>query len=669
MMRRHWLGLGIVVPLFSIAVAGCGYLDNEGDPRENIKPEVFVTNFPASSKSAILAIDTSFRVSGTDTTVLSIDTTYDFNIVTDTIIYLANPRIYWFGTDIDGRVSAFEYAVVPTDSLAAHPAGLPTVRDYISDNVKPLRFLDTLNTVLHDSLDWIELLPPNLVQSATVFLFADIDTSIALDQFLFVRSIDNEGLRSDIAYARFSRQNHPPATYINLDTIEVIQPNVQSPIVVRSRKYFSLPQSTATYPGITIGWFGSDSTDYPDEQPPFDFNWILYGPYPDQVSALPDSSKLLRTNDNRGTPRVEWTTDDRHTFFNLRTGWYVFEVRARDDAFVADPDPTIARFEVVEPSFDKDFLLMDASNWTNGRLLNCGSYFLRNPRCDSLTVDTLRQFYVDLFTGQGYDFNPDLDFWIRQLDDTEDSYAPLPDRDIIGQYKAVVLFDEDLQITLDVDNLIREYRTVLSEYLNVGGRVVLIGRNLFGSSVTGWSPADPPLVAQLTGADFGFNFFGVTHMYFPGSIDAALKGPPDTALDISDFTGTLALDPTFPEVSVDTFLTLKYSQLPTAALFSRAPDCDPDIGTNESEWLWMPDVNWIGIDRNRGAEGFYQFNSVAPNTSPSQGRICGARYEYFDFILNRNTYRTAIVTFPFSTLKRDGSIRALVKELLDYILE
>ena len=242
MTRRHWLGLGIVVPLFSIVVGGCGFLENEGDPRENIKPEVFVTNFPASSKSAIISIDTVWVDSLIQETVISIDTTYDFNIVTDTIIYLANPRIYWFGTDVDGRVTSFEYAVVPTDSLAAHPAGLPTVRDYISDNVKPLRFLDTANTVLHDSLDWIELLPPNLVQSATVFLFADIDTSIALDQFLFVRSIDNEGLRSDIAYARFSRQSHPPATYINLDTLEIIQPNVQSDPIIRSRKYFSLPQ-------------------------------------------------------------------------------------------------------------------------------------------------------------------------------------------------------------------------------------------------------------------------------------------------------------------------------------------------------------------------------------------------------------------------------------------
>jgi len=648
----------------SLLATGCGYKENANDPRANIKPKVFVTNFPPASSSSILSIDTTWDAGGTR--VLSIDTTYDFDVVSDTITYLANPRIYWYGTDQDGRVDAFEYAVLPTDSLVPHPSGLPTVRNG-TGVVDPLRFVNNAGTA--DSLDWVELLPPNVVQSATVFLFADIDTSVAIDQFIFVRAIDNEGLRSDIEFARYSRQNHPPKTYIDLDTIEVIQPNFSSPRVVRSRKYFSLPQSTSTYPGITIGWSGSDSLDFPDEQPPFEFNWVLYGPYPDEgtgappASALPDSSKLIRTNDNPATPRVEWTDDDRFTFFNLRSGWYVFQVRARDDAFVADPNPAIARFQVVEPSFHKPYLLMDATNWTNGALLNAGSYNFRDPRPDSLTVDTLRTLYEDLFSGHGYAFSRTSDVWYRQTDLCPDCYSPLPDRDVIGEYKAVIVYDEDMQIPLDRDNNIREFRNVLSEYLNVGGRVILIGRNLFARSVTGWEPISPAAEATFTPADMAWNYFGLTRMYFNGSLNEAQGAPPDDpAIDISDFTGTIALDPDYPVVGVDTILTLKLSQLPIPGL----PDRDGD-GTED--WLYSPDVNWIGIDRTRGAEGFYQFNSYLPNTSPSQGRICGARYEFFDFILGRPTFRTAIITFPLSVMKRDPAQRAMVKQLLDYIEE
>ena len=47
-----------------------------------------------------------------------------------------------------------------------------------------------------------------------------------------------------------------------------------------------------------------------------------------------------------------------------------------------------------------------------------------------------------------------------------------------------------------------------------------------------------------------------------------------------------------------------------------------------------------------------------------------ARYEYFDFVLGRNTFRTAIVSVPmFPLVQDDGSVRLLVRELLDYILE
>jgi hypothetical protein len=304
---------------------------------------------------------------------------------------------------------------------------------------------------------------------------------------------------------------------------------------------------------------------------------------------------------------------------------------------------------------------MDATDWLNGQLLNAGSYAFREARTDSLTPDTIRLLYEDLFTNQGYSFVKPADVWYRQTYTCADCYVPLPDRDILGTYKAVVLYDEDLQLPLDMDNQIREFESVLTEYMNVGGRVVMIGRNLFGRSVTGWTNLADPIEATFTPADWAFNYFGLTRMFFPGHLAIALRQSKDTA----DFVNTIALDPAFPAIFVDTNLTIKLSQLPV----QDQPwllDRDGDGATN---WLWVPDVNWMGIDRNRGATGFYQFNSELPNTSPSQGRIIGARYEYFDPVINRSTYRTAVMSVPLSVMKRDPNLRAMVKELLDYILE
>ena len=116
--------MGSFVAVVAVLAAGCGFLGLNGDPRDNIRPEVFITNYPPSSESNLeVFIDTTWNP---DTTIQSIDTFPPWQAVLDTIIYLANPRIYWYGTDVDGRVDAFEYAVLPTDSLVAHPAGMPS---------------------------------------------------------------------------------------------------------------------------------------------------------------------------------------------------------------------------------------------------------------------------------------------------------------------------------------------------------------------------------------------------------------------------------------------------------------------------------------------------------------------------------------------------------------
>lgn len=482
---------------------------------------------------------------------------------------------------------------------------------------------------------------------------ADFDRDGDIDEEDYVLLYDH------VAY--ILKPKDPPETYIDLDTIEVIQPNFVSPRVERFRKYYSLPESTSTYPGITIAWSASDSSDSAEELHAFDFNWVLFGPYSTYEEALPDSTRIARTNDDLATGELEWTDSVSHTFVNLRSGWHVFWVRSRDNAFGVDTTPAMVRFQVVEPSFHKPFLLMDATNWTNGRLLNAGSIFFREPGDDSLTLDTVRAMYEDLFEGHGYEFDRASDTWYRQMPSPPDAYRALPDRDVLARYKALIVYDEDMQIPLDFDNPIGEFASKLGEYMNVGGRVVLIGRNLFGEYVTGWSATDPAQEAELTEGDFGYDYFAVTHMYFPSHLKRALVGPPDTALDISDFMGTLVLDPDYPVVSTDTIRTLYLSQVPSARLIDR----DGDFQKN---WLWVPDVNTLSIDTNRGATGIYNFNSAYPDSSFSHGRLCGAHYEFYDSVLARYTYRTAIITFPFFPLKQDPNVRALAGELLDLIL-
>lgn len=664
MNRKVWLTVSIAMILTMVFASGCGFMDTTGESRPNIKPKVFIANVPLSSQNLA---DTSLDTAGN----IVIDTLFDSVVATAT--YFANPQIYWYGTDEDGRVDAYEYSVIPTDSLDPHPVGLQVVRD--SGTVNPRRF--ATNDSLQKLLDWVYVEAPN----ATVGLYADIDTTVAIDQFLFVRAIDNLGLRSDIRYARYSRKNHPPDSYIQLDTVETIRLK-GSPNVVRGRKYYSLPQSTETYPGITIGWSGSDSLDYPEEQPAFDYNWALYGPYDTkEEAAIPDSSRMVRTNDNPNTLKLEWTTSDRHTFFNLRTGWYLFSVRSRDDAFVADPTPALGRFEVVEPSFDKPYLLMDASNYWEGFQTNSAAinFKTRAPgSLPALTPDSIHNFYYELFANQGWAFTR-LDVWKRTAHFDSPNSLPeqtlLPDRDVLGRYKAVIVveFDEHSPLDKDVTGG-PQFEPALSDYLNVGGRVVLIGRNLFGPDVTNWSSLSPPQEVTFSAIDFPFKYFGVTRMYFPGQFSTTYDSNPNWVL-ITDFVGALPIDPNFPRIDADTSTPYMIwdagaiTPQDTIVVHGRS-NVLTRIGIEGSPfWQLPPDVNWIGIDRTRGAVGFYQYDSRDPNTSPSQGRICGARFEYFDPILGQPTYRTAVLTFELWTMEHGDNLRRLAHELLSYILE
>jgi hypothetical protein len=454
-------------------------------------------------------------------------------------------------------------------------------------------------------------------------------------------------------------QNDLPETYVQMDTLETYQPSGRSQRVTRPRLYYSLPASTATYAGVPVHWSGSDSLDYLTTDPYLDFNWALFGPFPDQAAASVDSALMVRTNDDLGTPGLEWTTDTSEVFYDLRSGWYLFWVRSRDDSLAADTSPAMVRFGAVEPTFERPFLLMDATNWLNGQLLNAGSYAFREPRTDSLAPDTLRELYENLFSNQGYPFDAETDVWYRQTDSCSDCYRLLPDRDVLGSYRALVLYDEDMMAPLDRDNYQHEYENRLREYMSVGGRLVLVGRNLFAGNAATWSPSADPIEAFFEPGDWAYECFGLTRMYFPGHLGIVL----DYSADTADFMGAEVLDSAFQTVQVDTFLTIKLSQIPCPT----CPDRDP---TDDSywNWLWVPDVNWVGIDSTRGAAGVYEFVSELPNTSPSHGRRCASKFVYYDTLLSRHTFRSAIVTFPLSTLVRNDSLRQLAKGLLDFAL-
>lgn len=208
------LAPAILLVVLAVFIAGCPESEIEGPERINQPPVVNFVNIPVEAAK------------------FSSDTT-----------------IFWYGTDIDGFITMFRYAVVEATVIG-----------------DPITFLESVND---DELPWIELeVELNDPQTnERIKMSADIRDPVRtyVSSYVFLQAIDNLGAKSKIVYRMFFKNNHFPNTFINGRGIE--------------DPYVNTMASGGILQGVSISWFGEDPIDYPRNPPPFEFQWKMFGPY------------------------------------------------------------------------------------------------------------------------------------------------------------------------------------------------------------------------------------------------------------------------------------------------------------------------------------------------------------------------------------------------------
>ncbi len=403
----------------------------------------------------------------------------------DSLAYSYNPTLYWYSKDSDGQVMEYEYAVILADTVNAQ-GGPSDVADNIADSA------------------WISL---GNVTRARIPLFASPDTSVFVEQFVFVRCMDDKEAYSDAIYLFLSRNNHPP-------TCEVFLP---------PGPQWCLPETTNSWTGIPVSWDGKDSLDYPGIPPAFLWEVRIYGPFADSLSADTTGSYVpmvdLETGDLLTTAKSGIITD-------LVTGWYIVYVKNYDDAFVPSI-PVLGSLEVYEPrwirhSDYKEILLVDHNK------------LFSTPRYGELTVafrDSLTDYYTALIEGAGYT-GAQYDVF-----DANDDLTVVVDQSVLYDYKLVVVIDTDWNRKISTTQ-----QDQYAKYLDVGGMLWVIGRRSFD---------DPSQLARIEYAGLPFNYMNLTGAY--------LNTP--NARDSAEFRGATPLVAGFPELSVDT-LKVSYTSWP-----------------------------------------------------------------------------------------------------------
>jgi hypothetical protein len=613
--------------LLLILVWSCGELEKGSFPT-NAPPQVYLVNVPVE--------DASFSI---------------------------NPRVYWWGTDADGQIVEYQYLVIPEskDSLGKIE-DLGLIKKDASGLVDSL-FVKSIEEIPHtqwvDSLIAKQLNIPrdslmaviDTQTSPNIMMFADLDTVKYVSQYFFVRGVDNDGSVSKIwkpgmkgghTFRRLARNNHPPNTHI--DTIDF----------VKTRIYYSLPETTETWKGMKIEWEGSDSSDYPTKQPDFFYQWELFGPFADTLGIDPMSANPGAIVDSSwdSVANTRWIPKTSRTFVNLKNydeenggsyGWYLFRVKSRDDAFVEDGTPDYVFIQIVHPLItfwpdnQRTVLAVDASKY--GRAKSFGAPQKEEGRTEVLFI------YENLLSSIAGEVGMTYDIWFDSLTSAVSEHTP-PSELVLSKYKLVIVLNHGPSSGIEGTGEDLGY-IKYKEYLDVGGNVWFVGMNNFKASEKGWhstSSGDKfsSFYNRFLRANLARNYFGLDKIYYPKW---------DSGDRNDEFIGAKPF--------LETTLNLPYLESDSAKV-------DTLLG-----WIRIPDfiveplanaVPYVGtIVISVGTERLYDFVSLTGMHSELNGKPCASRFVGTGF-------KTAEFCFPLYIVDEDGAME-LMKIMINWFLE
>jgi hypothetical protein len=348
------------------------------------------------------------------------------NIPIDGSRWSINPTVYWFGTDSDGHIASYEYAVIAVDTM--------------------LTFDESGSYPLEDSTFYAGYSVPDEawnvldeeVTSTDVLMAAPSDSALYQPSYFILRAVDNGGLFSGQVGRMFFRKNNVPVTEIVriTDNWRIVDASDDS-------VWFCIAETTETWAGITIEWEGSDPYDVVSGEPMLDYRYMLTN----EATGDTVFTTLTVTNGDSEyvgyeelTIGVDWS--------GLASGTYTFTVWSRDDALVEDTSGAEVTFQIVSPTFANDVLIVD-NILSTGNLGNAG---LGNAVAEYSTYLTNLGFSFYVFDVAG---------------------SPPPDT-LLGQCTVAWLITPDRP-----SGPTTSMYEALSAYLEVGGGLFLSGRFTF----------------------------------------------------------------------------------------------------------------------------------------------------------------------------------------------
>jgi len=335
----------------------------------------------------------------------------------------------------------------------------------------------------------------------------------------------------------------------------------------------------------------------------------------------------------------EWVTATQDSIFNVFKDYpsastqkqkFLFWVRCRDDALVPDLTPDFVSFDVVDPRYERDILVIDMGRPASVNRINAAypkKYWQE-------TVQLLQ------------DENPDFELEFDSLYDYLPASQNLQNTEVLSKilgHKVMVLFSDDVQtgvLTTQSSQFINWIYTGLES--GVGG--YLAARCPIGPLGSGYGEGALPAEVSMALPNLQryMFYFGTEYTVLSGWSYYALLPfiTGDSAIRIEDFKGTWSLNTSlWPDLSIDTaLLHANYRWSGPGGPY----EWKPELGA-------LPEVNWAV--RTFQTTPMYLYRSLYGAEHP-----LGAWRNYDGrpvmHRLNRGTFRTMHALFTPYTMEQ-----------------
>lgn len=272
---------------------------------------------------------------------------------------------------------------------------------------------------------------------------------------------------------------------------------------------------------------------------------------------------------------------------------------------------------ISNPGETRDVLLSQATEFYNTGL---AGYPLRNNPQNF--PDSLVNFYTEMVESAGYTIS------IYDTARNNQNFAPPIPVPVLAKFRMVIVDNLDFSKPDLKDPIAsNDYCGTFSDYLAIGGKIWVIGRQSFCAALsTSPTPQREDFIAQ-----------GLAYQYF--NLSGASYGPLNTT-PVAEFNRAKSIVPAFENIGID---SLRCSQI-------------RQFGISKVEVL----------ERVGGlSQSLFTFGSINPDTSRYENLPIAVRFEP-----SSHLYKTAYFSFPLYLMDNsEGKVQHIFDVMLAWFLE